>query len=160
MNDQNFMALALWQAQQAENCGEVPVGAVIVDENGEVIATGFNQTINHNDPCAHAEIQALRKAGERLGNYRLLGCTLYVTLEPCPMCAGAMVHSRIKRLVYGTADLKTGAVGSRFHLFDDYKMNHQIEVTAGVMAEKCSHMLSAFFQKRRELKKQEINYNS
>ena len=109
----------------------------------------------HSDPTAHAEIVALRNAARHLQNYRLLNTTLYVTLEPCTMCAGAILHSRIKRLVFGAADYKTGAVGSRFHFFDDYKMNHSIEITGGVLQEECSRKLSAFFQKRREQKKTE-----
>ncbi|MDU8924685.1 tRNA adenosine(34) deaminase TadA [Pasteurellaceae bacterium LIM206] len=153
--DRQMMAYALELADKAEALGEIPVGAVLVDENGDIVGEGWNLSIVRSDPTAHAEIVALRNAGQRLQNYRLLNCTLYVTLEPCTMCAGAILHSRIKRLVFGAADHKTGAVGSRFHFFDDYKMNHQIQVTAGVLQQQCSEKLSAFFQKRREQKKQE-----
>lgn len=157
--DENFdvqmMRRALQLADQAEALGEIPVGAVLVNEAGEIIGEGWNLSIIHSDPTAHAEIVALRNAAQHLQNYRLLNTTLYVTLEPCTMCAGAILHSRIKRLVFGAADYKTGAVGSRFHFFDDYKMNHSIEITGGVLQEECSRKLSAFFQKRREQKKTE-----
>lgn len=152
--DQQMMRRALALAEQAEALGEIPVGALLVDAKGEVIGEGYNLSISHNDPTAHAEIVALRNGARQIANYRLLDCTLYVTLEPCTMCAGAILHSRIKRLVFGAADYKTGAVGSRFHFFDDYKMNHNVEVCGGVLAEECSAKLSAFFQKRREQKKQ------
>lgn len=157
--DEYFMNYALKLAQKAEQLGEIPVGAVLVDEQQQIIAEGWNLSISHSDPTAHAEIMALRQAGQRLQNYRLLNTTLYVTLEPCTMCAGAILHSRIKRLVFGAFDYKTGAVGSRFHLFNDYKMNHILEVTAGVLEQDCSQMLSAFFQKRRAEKKVEKSGN-
>ncbi|WP_373100912.1 MULTISPECIES: tRNA adenosine(34) deaminase TadA [Pasteurellaceae] len=148
-----MMRYALSLADKAEALGEIPVGAVLVDEQGEILGEGWNLSIVNSDPTAHAEIVALRDAGQKVQNYRLLNTTLYVTLEPCTMCAGAILHSRIKRLVFGTADYKTGAVGSRFHFFDDYKMNHTLEITGGVLEAECSRKLSEFFRKRREQKK-------
>ena len=150
-----MMRRALELADKAEELGEIPVGAVLVDDSGKIIGEGWNLSIVHSDPTAHAEIVALRHAAQCIQNYRLLNTTLYVTLEPCTMCAGAILHSRIKRLVFGASDAKTGAVGSRFHFFDDYKMNHSLEITGGVLQEECSRKLSAFFQKRREQKKAE-----
>jgi tRNA(adenine34) deaminase len=147
--DENFMRLALDQAHNAWALAEVPVGAVIV-RDGQVIATGFNQPIGNSDPTAHAEIQALRAAAELLGNYRLSHCELYVTLEPCAMCAGAMQHARIKRLVFGAADPKTGACGSVVSLFDEPRLNHHTAVRAGVLAEESATLLSRFFAERRE----------
>jgi tRNA(adenine34) deaminase len=149
MSDAAFMALALEQARNAAATGEVPVGAVIV-RNGEVIATGRNAPIGAHDPTAHAEIVALRAAAQMLGNYRLDGCDLYVTLEPCAMCAGAMLHSRLRRVVFGAADPKTGAAGSVADLFGEPKLNHQTSVTQGVMAQECAALLSSFFAARRE----------
>lgn len=143
-----YMALALAQAQLAWDRGEVPVGAVVV-KDGEVIATGFNQPISGHDPTAHAEIVALRAAAEKLGNYRLPGCELYVTLEPCIMCSGAMMHARLARVVYAATDPKTGACGSVVNLFDEDRLNHHTEVAGGVMAEEASAMLKAFFVERR-----------
>ena len=151
--DQKMMARALDLADKAEALGEIPVGAVLVDEQGEIIAEGFNVSICQHDPTAHAEIIALRQGGQAIENYRLLNTTLYVTLEPCTMCAGAILHSRIKRLVFGAKDYKTGAIGSRFHFFDDYKMNHQIEITSGILEQECSQKLSNFFARRRKEKK-------
>ena len=151
--DEKMMRHALDLADKAEALGEIPVGAVLVDDSGNIIGEGWNLSIVQSDPTAHAEIIALRDGAKHLQNYRLLNTTLYVTLEPCTMCAGAILHSRIKRLVFGASDYKTGAVGSRFHFFDDYKMNHTLEITSGVLAEECSQKLSAFFQKRREEKK-------
>lgn len=153
--DEKMMRHALDLADKAEALGEIPVGAVLVDDTGNIIGEGWNLSIVQSDPTAHAEIIALRDGAKHLQNYRLLNTTLYVTLEPCTMCAGAILHSRIKRLVFGASDYKTGAVGSRFHFFDDYKMNHTLEITSGVLAEECSHKLSAFFQKRRKQKKAE-----
>lgn len=151
--DLKWMNYALQLADKAEQLGEIPVGAVLVDEQGNILGEGWNLSISQNDPTAHAEIVALRQAGQRLQNYRMLNTTLYVTLEPCTMCAGAILHSRIKRLVFGASDYKTGAVGSRFHFFDEYKMNHYLEITGGVLQQQCSEKLSHFFQKRREQKK-------
>ena len=152
--DEQFMRHALTLADKAEALGEIPVGAVLVSEEGKIIGEGWNLSIIDSDPTAHAEIVALRQGGQTLQNYRLLNTTLYVTLEPCTMCAGAILHSRIKRLVFGAADYKTGAVGSRFHFFDDYKMNHVIEITGGVLQQECSKKRSAFFQKRRAQQKE------
>lgn len=151
--DEKMMRYALNLADKAEALGEIPVGAVLVDDIGNIIGEGWNLSIVQSDPTAHAEIIALRNGAKNIQNYRLLNTTLYVTLEPCTMCAGAILHSRIKRLVFGASDYKTGAVGSRFHFFDDYKMNHTLEITSGVLVEECSQKLSAFFQKRREEKK-------
>ena len=148
VSDEMWMRHAMALALRAEAMGEVPVGAVLV-RGDEVVAEGWNVSITHHDPAAHAEIMALREAGARLGNYRLLETTLYVTLEPCLMCVGAMIHARIGRLVYGASDLKTGAVHSVFPLLGDPRHNHQIPVTVGVLAEECSLQLSRFFQKRR-----------
>lgn len=143
-----YMRLALEQAQQAWNLGEVPVGAVVV-KDGEVIAVGCNQPIGRHDPTAHAEIVALRAAAEKLGNYRLPGCELYVTLEPCVMCSGAMMHARLARVVFGAADPKTGACGSVLNLFEQEQLNHHTEVVGGVLADDCGAMLKNFFAARR-----------
>jgi tRNA(adenine34) deaminase len=147
-SDQIFMRLAIDQALNASALGEVPVGAVLVRE-GVVIATGFNQPIGSNDPTAHAEIRAIREAAEILGNYRLTDCDLYVTLEPCAMCAGAIQHSRIRRLVFGASDPKTGACGSVVDLMDEPRLNHHCTVEAGVLARECGALLSEFFAERR-----------
>lgn len=153
--DEKMMKRALSLADEAERLGEIPVGAVLVDEKGNILGEGWNLSITNSDPTAHAEIIALRRAAQKIKNYRLLNTTLYVTLEPCTMCAGAILHSRIKRLVFGAADYKTGAVGSRFHFFDDYKMNHTVEIESGILAQECGQKLSDFFRKRREQKKLE-----
>ncbi|MGH6608942.1 MAG: tRNA adenosine(34) deaminase TadA [Burkholderiaceae bacterium] len=150
--DEVFMRLALDQAHNAWALAEVPVGAVIVKDQ-QVLATGFNQPIGNADPTAHAEVRAMRAAAELLGNYRLTDCELYVTLEPCAMCAGAMQHARIKRLIYGAADPKTGACGSVIDLFAEPKLNHHTAVRAGVLAEESRRLLSSFFIERRELKR-------
>ncbi|WP_394172538.1 tRNA adenosine(34) deaminase TadA [Thalassotalea litorea] len=152
--DERFMQAAMEEAQRAASLGEIPVGAVLV-HNGEIIARGCNQSITLNDPSAHAEMQAIREAGQVLNNYRMLDCTLYVTLEPCPMCTGLLVHSRIKRLVFAASDAKTGACGSVFNLAQSEQLNHQLEITGGVLAQPCSQYLSAFFKTRREQKKKE-----
>lgn len=148
MDDSVFMGLALEQAREAGAAGEVPVGAVVVLE-GEVVGRGFNQPIGRHDPTAHAEIMALRDAAIRLGNYRLPGCTLYVTLEPCAMCAGAIMHARIERVVFGARDPKTGAAGSIIDLFAEVRLNHHTAVVGGVLAEECGSLLSGFFAARR-----------
>lgn len=148
MQDSIFMQQALSQAHNAWALGEVPVGAVVV-KDGQVVATGFNQPIGTHDPSAHAEIMALRAAASILGNYRLPGCELYVTLEPCAMCAGAMMHARLARVVYGAPDPKTGACGSIVNLFGQEKLNHHTEVLGGVMADECSALLKSFFVERR-----------
>jgi len=149
---EHFMALALDQAQLAWDRGEVPVGAVVV-KDGEVIATGFNQPISGHDPTAHAEIVALRAAADKLGNYRLPGCELYVTLEPCIMCSGAMMHARLARVIYAATDPKTGACGSVVNLFDEPSLNHHTDVVGGVLADRASSLLRAFFAERRALAK-------
>ncbi len=146
--DAFFMRQALGQARLAAAAGEVPVGCVIVC-GGELVGTGFNRPISRHDPTAHAEIEALRAAGQALGNYRLGGCTLYVTLEPCAMCAGAMVHARIARLVYGATDPKAGAAGSVFDLARSATLNHRMEVSSGVLASDCRDLLQDFFRGRR-----------
>ena len=146
--DQTFMARALELARAAAAAGEVPVGAVIVRQ-GEIIAEGSNRPIGTCDPTAHAEMIALRAGGEVLRNYRLLDTTLYVTLEPCAMCASAMVHARVQRLVYGAADPRVGAAGSVFNIVQHASLNHQLEVTAGVLAEQCATLLREFFAARR-----------
>ena len=147
-DDRTYMAAALEQARKAQAEGEVPVGAVVV-KDGEIIGTGFNAPISRHDPAAHAEILALRDAANRLGNYRLPGCVLYVTLEPCAMCVGAMLHARIARLVYGAVDPKTGACGSVLDLISEPRLNHHATVTAGVMAEECGALLREFFAEKR-----------
>jgi tRNA(adenine34) deaminase len=151
-SDEAFMQQALLLARKAWEAGEVPVGALVV-QDGNVVGQGFNQPILGHDPTAHAEIAALRDAGQRLGNYRLPGCTLYVTLEPCVMCAGAIQHARISRVVFGAHDPKTGACGSVVDLFAEPRLNHHATVTAGVLAAECGAMLSDFFAERRRLKK-------
>lgn len=153
VEDETFMRLAIDQAHNAWALGEVPVGAVIV-KDGQVIATGFNQPIGNADPTAHAEIQALRAAAELLGNYRLNHCQLYVTLEPCAMCAGAMQHARIERVIFGAVDPKTGACGSVVDLFAEPKLNHHTRVRRGVLAADCGGLLTRFFAERRELQQQ------
>ena len=152
MSDEIFMRAALELAKKAENLGEVPVGAVVV-KDGEIIGRGFNAPISRHDPSAHAEMMALRDAAQRLGNYRLTGCELFVTLEPCLMCAGAMMHARIARLVYGASDPKTGVCGSVLDAFAERRLNHHTEVAGGVLAEECSTMLSNFFAMRRAQQK-------
>ncbi len=148
--DRRFMRHALELADKAEGEGEVPIGAVVVLD-GEIIGEGWNRPIASNDPTAHAEVMALRDAGRRVENYRLPETTLYVTLEPCPMCAGAIVHSRVKRVVFGAQDPKGGAAGSVFDLLpSDQRFNHRTEAEGGVMAEECGQRLRDFFQSRRK----------
>lgn len=148
MSDLIYMRQALSQAHNAWALGEVPVGALIV-RDGEVIATGFNQPIGSHDPTAHAEIIALRAAANLLGNYRLPGCELYVTLEPCTMCVGAILHARIARVIFGAPDPKTGACGSVVNLFGENRLNHHAQVTGGVLADECGKLLRDFFAERR-----------
>lgn len=150
--DRFWMRRALAMAELAESQGEVPVGAVLV-QDGEMVAEGWNQTIQNHDPTAHAEIMALRQAGKAVSNYRLPALTLYVTLEPCPMCAGALVHSRISRLVVATLDPRTGAAGSLMNLVQHEGLNHQVDVEFGLMQKEASEMLSAFFKRKREYAK-------
>jgi tRNA(adenine34) deaminase len=152
--DAGFMRMALAQAQLALALDEVPVGAVVV-KDGVVIGTGFNRPIAGHDPTAHAEVMAMRAAAEALGNYRLPGCTLYVTLEPCVMCSGAMMHARFSRIVFGAPDLKTGACGSVVNLFEDKRLNHHAEVLGGILAEECVQLLKDFFAARRAQAKQD-----
>lgn len=148
MNDEDFMQAALEQARIAGGCDEVPVGAVVV-HGGEIVGRGFNQPIGRHDPTAHAEVMALRDAAARLGNYRLPGCELFVTLEPCAMCCGAIMHARIARVVFGARDPKTGAAGSVLDLFAEARLNHHAEVLGGVLADDCGRLLSSFFAARR-----------
>lgn len=148
MSDEEYMQLALELAVQAAAVGEVPVGALVV-KDGEIIGRGYNAPISSHDPSAHAEIRAMRDAAQHIGNYRLVGCTLYVTLEPCAMCTGAIQHARIARLVYGANDPKTGACGSVVNLMEEARLNHHTEVESGVMAAECGGVLSAFFAARR-----------
>lgn len=147
--DQAYMQLALQLAHEAAQAGEVPVGAIVV-KNGVIIGRGSNAPIGTHDPTAHAEIQAMRDAAQRLGNYRLIDCTLYVTLEPCVMCTGAIQHARISRLVYGASDPKTGACGSVVNLMAESKLNHHAQIRGGVMASECGAVLTAFFTARRK----------
>jgi len=152
MSEELFMSRALQLAQLAWNEGEVPVGAVVAHQ-GQIIGEGWNRPIGSHDPTAHAEIQALRAAAHTLGNYRLVDCELYVTLEPCIMCAGAIMHARIHRVVFGAGDPKTGACGSVLDIFAERRLNHQTEVLAGVRATECGDMLRGFFRERRQQKK-------
>lgn len=143
------MLIAIHAAREAEKQGEVPIGAVIVDASGNVLATGGNRTITNTDPTAHAEILALRTAATRVGNYRLNGCTVYTTIEPCSMCAGALVNARIARLVYGAPDERFGAVHTHFGICSSPELNHRLEITPGICEEKCRSLIQEFFRKRR-----------
>lgn len=153
-NDEFWMRHALTLAQRAWDEGEVPVGAVLV-HHGQVIGEGWNRPIGHHDPTAHAEIMAIRQGGKVIENYRLIDTTLYVTLEPCVMCAGAMVHGRVGRLVFGARDAKTGAAGSLMDVLGHPGMNHQVKIEQGILAEECAALLSDFFRQRRAQKKNE-----
>ena len=146
--DEPFMNLALAEAKKAEASGEVPVGAVIVVE-GAVIARAFNQPIGLSDPTAHAEIAAIREACRGMGNYRLSGATMYCTVEPCMMCAGAMIHARLSRLVFGTPDPKAGSAGSIYNVLTDPRLNHRVEVVSGIREDECAALLRDFFARRR-----------
>lgn len=146
--NEHWLSYALRLAHDAEQNNEVPVGAVLVKDN-EVIAAGWNQPISANDPTAHAEIMALRNGAQQLDNYRLINTTLYVTLEPCAMCVGAMIQARIKRLVFGAYDVRAGAVASVFQLLDEQRLNHSIAWQGGVMADECAAILKSFFRQRR-----------
>ena len=148
-SDEDYMNLALEEAKKAEAAGEVPVGAILVLA-GSVIGRGFNQPITAHDPTAHAEIVALREAALRQGNYRLSTATMYCTVEPCVMCAGAMVHARIARLVFGTPDPKAGAAGSIYNVMTDPRLNHRVDVVSGVCEDACATLLREFFARRRE----------
>lgn len=148
MQDEAFMRIAIALATEAAKLGEVPVGAIVV-KDGQIIGKGRNAPISLNDPTAHAEIQAMREAAQYLGNYRLVGCSLYVTLEPCAMCSGAIQHARIARLVYGASDPKTGCCGSVVNLMAEQKLNHHCKLIQGVLAAECGALLSDFFRQRR-----------
>lgn len=152
MRDEHYMRLAIAQAKQAEQLGEVPIGAVIV-YNDETIAQGYNLRETRQSALAHAEIIAIEQANEQLGSWRLEDATLYVTLEPCPMCAGAIVQSRIKRVVFGASDPKAGCAGTIMNLLQEQKFNHQVELTSGILANECSQLLKDFFQALRSSKK-------
>lgn len=147
-DDLYWMQYALQLADKAEQSGEIPVGAVLV-KDGVLLGEGWNQSIQLNDPSAHAEMVAIRQAAEKIGNYRLIDCTLYVTLEPCAMCAGLLVHSRVKRLVFGAKDAKTGAAGSVLDIVRHPVLNHQLDVLDGPLAQQCADKLSEFFRRRR-----------
>lgn len=149
--DEKWMRLALEEARRAGDAGDVPVGAVVV-RNGEVIGRGHNRREQDNDPTAHAEVLAIRAAAVAVGAWRLTGSTLYVTIEPCPMCAGALVLARVDRVVYGATDPKTGAAGSLWNIVHDERLNHRMQVTTGVLEEECSDIIRSFFRKRREQK--------
>jgi tRNA(adenine34) deaminase len=146
--DRQFMQQAIEQAKLASAAGEVPVGAVLV-RDGQVISTGFNQPIGNSDPSAHAEMLAIRSAAQSVSNYRLPGSTLYVTLEPCAMCAGAILHARVDRVVFGAVDPKTGAAGSVLDVFSEKRINHHTQVEGGVMGQECGQLLRDFFKERR-----------
>lgn len=142
------MEVALAEAELARNAGEVPVGAVVVYED-KIVGRGRNRNISDHDPTAHAEILAMREAGRALGNHRLIGCELFATIEPCAMCAGAMVHARLRRLVYGASDPKAGAAGSVMQVMNHPALNHKMDVQGGVLADRCAQLLQEFFQSRR-----------
>ncbi len=146
--DEHFMREALAEARKAMECGEVPIGAVVV-RDGEIVGRGYNLRETKKDPTLHAELIAIREASARLGGWRLIGCELYVTLEPCPMCAGAIVQARIERVVYGAADPKAGCAGTLMNLCDEPRFNHQLPVVAGVLAEECGQLLKEFFRRLR-----------
>ena len=148
MSDEQYMDLALAEALKAESTGEVPVGAIVVAD-GAVVGRGFNQPISTNDPTAHAEVVALREAARTIGNYRLSTVTMYCTVEPCVMCAGAMIHARIARLVFGVPDPKAGAAGSIYNVLTDPRLNHRVEVLSGIRQSECASLLQDFFARRR-----------
>ncbi|MEZ4524466.1 MAG: tRNA adenosine(34) deaminase TadA [Desulfobacterales bacterium] len=149
MSYEHMMQLAMEQAKNAAKCGEVPVGAVLISESGELLSAACNSVIGHHDPCAHAEILALRKAGRIIGNYRLPGTVLCVTIEPCIMCMGAIVHARVSRVIYGARDPKWGAAGSLYDFSADARLNHHPEIIRGVCEAECREMMQAFFRERR-----------
>ncbi len=146
--DYDFMKIALEEAESGYRRGEVPVGAVLVRE-GNILAQAHNSPISTNDPSAHAEMLVLRKAGEILGNYRMAGTELYVTIEPCIMCAGAIVHARVERVIFGARDPKCGAVVSLYNVLDDKRLNHQVKITEGILKEECGEIISRFFKEKR-----------
>ena len=147
-DDTGWMELALEQAVAAAQRGEVPIGALVI-KDGEIVGLGHNRNLHDNDPTAHAEIVALREAAARLGNHRLGGCDIFVTIEPCAMCAGAMIHARLARLVYGASDSKAGAAGSVLQVINHPELNHRMEVVSGVLGDRCSEILQSFFKQRR-----------
>ncbi len=149
MSDSLWMAQAYQLALTAKEQGEVPVGAVLVGADNHLLGQGWNQVVQHNDPCAHAELIAIRAAAAQVNNYRLVSATLYVTLEPCPMCAGALVHARIARLVFATRDFNSGAAGSVYNLLQGYPLNHQVQIDEGIMEQDCAGLLRDFFRQRR-----------
>jgi tRNA(adenine34) deaminase len=151
--DELWMEEALRLAQRARDAGEVPVGAIVV-RHGKIVGRGWNRNLTDVDPTAHAEILALREAGARVGNHRLGDCELFATIEPCAMCAGAMVHARLKRLVYGADDPKAGAAHSALQVLNHPQLNHQMEISRGVLAQRCADLLQSFFRKRREEQRQ------
>lgn len=149
-SDEFWMNRAIEAAREAENIGEVPIGACLIDETGELLAVAGNRTITDSDPTAHAEILVLREAAAKIGNYRLLNSTIYTTIEPCAMCAGALVNARVKHLVYGAKDERFGAVETHFQICNSEKLNHRIEIEAGILAEECRSLMQNFFRKKRE----------
>jgi tRNA(adenine34) deaminase len=159
-SDEYWMSKALVQARLAAEADEVPVGAILINEENELVASGHNQPISTSDPTAHAEIVVLREAAKKLNNYRLPNTTLYVTLEPCTMCVGALVQARVKRIVYGAVEPKTGAIESAHRLFDEGSFNHLPEINGGVMQDECSSLLSDFFQEKRNQKREFKKSNS
>lgn len=150
MTDLDLMHLAIAQAHAAERAGEVPVGAILLSPAGDLLATGNNRVLRDHDPTAHAEMVALRRAGLALRNYRLTGCTLVSTLEPCAMCAGAILHARVSRLLYASPDPKAGACGSILSVMNHPSLNHRVDVQSGLLAEECSRLLTSFFLSRRQ----------
>jgi len=151
--DIGFMRAALELARRGRDAGEVPVGALVVCD-GEIVGRGYNRPISSHDPTAHAEVMALRDAAARIGNYRLVGCTLYVTMEPCVMCAGAILHARVARVVYGAKEYKTGAHGSIIDVFAEPRLNFHCDIAGGVLEDECAAMISGFFESRRQQKKE------
>jgi tRNA(adenine34) deaminase len=154
-SNERFMRMALREAQRGAREGEVPVGAVVV-RDGRVLARAHNRPIHLHDPSAHAEVLALRRAARKSLNYRLEGCDLYVTIEPCAMCAGAVVHSRLRRLIYGAQDSKAGACGSALRVLNHRKLNHRVETTRGILASECASVIQEFFRNKRSMKESEI----
>jgi len=149
MSDETYMTMALAEAEKARKENEVPVGAVLVSDNGKILAADHNRTIGLSDPTAHAEVQILRHAGKKTGNYRLLNTICYVTIEPCLMCMGALVHARVAKIVFGASDPRWGAAGSLYHFAEDNRLNHQPEVIGGICRDKCSDLIQGFFREKR-----------
>jgi tRNA(adenine34) deaminase len=149
LSHEKYMALALSEAEKAGQMGEVPIGAILVSESGAMLSAAYNRTVDLADPTAHAEILALRKAAAKINNYRLLNTTLYVTVEPCIMCMGAIVHARISKVVFGTPDPKWGAAGSLYHFAEDDRLNHRVTITKGVCEQECRNLIQGFFRAKR-----------